>query len=441
MPSSILSADTGFPSFTGEESAEERDEIILNYLYMLLEQLRYSLNNLGVSNFNDSELATITDPIIAQIEDTEGNVASLYLTASTLLLQMEDVEGNVSTLIQTAENLAARLTDEDGNESSLVATSQLLQAQISSTAESLESTITQTATTLKSEISSTASDLETSFTQTISSLTLSATNGESSSTLKLTASGTTLSSTTITFTGYVTFTDLETEGSTTICGGNIDTDTLQVSDLYGRRVYLRTSDGTAAGRFTVTGADSSDFEILMESYGALEILANTGAVFIESYSDYEGTQSAYVQLGNYNISFGPSACVVRPSTDASQTLGNSSYRWSTIYSNNSTISTSDRAEKENISYDLSTYDGLFDRLQPCSFTRVNGDRTHTGLVSQDVFEALEAEGLTAEDFAAACCDELEAGGERYGLRYEEFIGLLIYEVQKLKQRVTELEGG
>ena len=52
MPSNILTADTGFPDLTGEGKSEEKFAKISSYLYMLLEQLRYSMANLDKENFN-----------------------------------------------------------------------------------------------------------------------------------------------------------------------------------------------------------------------------------------------------------------------------------------------------------------------------------------------------------------------------------------------------
>ena len=56
MPSNMLNNDTMFPTFTEEQSSGEKIDLILNYLRMLVEQLRYSTYNLGVDNFNDAEL-------------------------------------------------------------------------------------------------------------------------------------------------------------------------------------------------------------------------------------------------------------------------------------------------------------------------------------------------------------------------------------------------
>ena len=57
-------------------------------------------------------------------------------------------------------------------------------------------------------------------------------------------------------------------------------------------------------------------------------------------------------------------------------------------------------------------------------------------------EALEAAGLTSLDFAGfvKSPDEEAEGGYLYSLRYEEFVALCVREIQRLGQRVRELEG-
>lgn len=79
MPSNWLYIDTNFPTFTGEESSEEKITTIQNYMFMLVEQLRYSLHNLDLSNMNKTAVeryeTSITEPIYARIEDGEENIA------------------------------------------------------------------------------------------------------------------------------------------------------------------------------------------------------------------------------------------------------------------------------------------------------------------------------------------------------------------------------
>ena len=112
--------------------------------------------------------------------------------------------------------------------------------------------------------------------------------------------------------------------------------------------------------------------------------------------------------------------------------------------------TSDRTKKEALNYDLDRYEAFFDTLRPASFRFVDGQsgRTHLGMVSQDIEEELEAAGLTDMDFAGFIRsprrDEKgnEIAGELdYMLRYEEFIPMCIYQIQKLKARVAKLERG
>ena len=115
--------------------------------------------------------------------------------------------------------------------------------------------------------------------------------------------------------------------------------------------------------------------------------------------------------------------------------------WNTVYARNQLISNSDRNLKYNINPIGTIYDKIFDGLKPVSykFTTSNNDRTHTGLIAQDVKAAVEAAGLTTQDFAGYCEWEQDDGEIGCGLRYGEFIALCIDQIQKLKARVVELE--
>ena len=131
-----------------------------------------------------------------------------------------------------------------------------------------------------------------------------------------------------------------------------------------------------------------------------------------------------------------------PAYDGAGSLGFSDYRWSAVYAQTGTISTSDREKKTEISYALERYDALFDKLRPASYRFKDGasGRTHTGLVAQDVEQALRACGLTGQDFAAFVKSPRKEGGADYGLRYEELIALCIRQIQMLRERVRKLEG-
>ena len=91
-------------------------------------------------------------------------------------------------------------------------------------------------------------------------------------------------------------------------------------------------------------------------------------------------------------------------------------------------------------YDLDGYDALFDGLSPCSYKMMNGGkRTHLGMISQDVEDAMLAAGVSDMDFAGFIKSDNGDGTYDYALRYSEFIPMLIDQVQKLKSRVKVLE--
>ena len=68
MPDRMHLIDTGFPNFSGYEKTEEKVEAIQNYLFMLLEELRFLLRNLDGDNFNDAGLAEIAQSVAAALE-------------------------------------------------------------------------------------------------------------------------------------------------------------------------------------------------------------------------------------------------------------------------------------------------------------------------------------------------------------------------------------
>lgn len=121
MPGSILNADINFPHFTGQETTDEKLGIVTDYLYMLYEQLRYSMSNLGVENFNDAELKDIITMSAKQIDltgyvtfnslSTPGqtiidgaNISTGYIAADRLNLTGAITFGDLSTNMQNVIN-------------------------------------------------------------------------------------------------------------------------------------------------------------------------------------------------------------------------------------------------------------------------------------------------------------------------------------------------
>ena len=99
---------------------------------------------------------------------------------------------------------------------------------------------------------------------------------------------------------------------------------------------------------------------------------------------------------------------------------------------------SDRRLKANIQGDMSKYVDMLEHIKPCTYTiTADGDGVkHVGYIAQEVEEALEAAGLSAEDFGGFV---YHAEGDNYALRYEEFIPVLHAAIIVLTARVRELE--
>lgn len=180
--------------------------------------------------------------------------------------------------------------------------------------------------------------------------------------------------------------------------------------------------------------------------------------------DYNGDNISPVYIHAKGKQYNFTDAAFCPNVTNDVPLGLSNKRWSTVYAKTGTINTSDRTKKHDIKDLTEVYEKLFLKLQPKSFIFNDGDRVHIGAISQDVEDAMQELGMSAEDFAGFCKDiryEYTAYNEEdgtpvesskipckdkdgniiydYALRYQEFIFLTIHMVQKLWNRVEILE--
>lgn len=474
MPKDFLALDTNFPSFTGTETTDQKVDQLYNYTYMLLENLRYCLRNLDSGNFNEAGLREITEPIYADIQDADGNITKLAIEATGLALRVSNAEGDITNLTVTAQGLQSQVTNIDGDVSNLQQTATSLTSQISSvegdisvlqqtdssltsrisSAEGNISTLQQTDSSLTSRISTAEGNISSlqqtsasfstritnaegnisSLSQTVNSLTLSVSNGATSSWIYLDAGDVEMGAVKIQFTGVVYFSDLNGSAGTIINGGAIDTETLYLDSLYGATIYLCDAYGDVAAELTTTAASSWSGRKLEIESGAIEMNSKYGDIFLSTASGVE-----------IHLDDGDGEVAIRgdlvPASSDNYRLGAPGLVWSDVYAASGTVSTSDREQKEAIVYGLYKLDGLLDKLEPCTFRFRDGTsgRSHAGFIAQDVEAALEELGLTTADFAGLVKSPREDGGYDYFLRYNEFIPINTWEIQKLKARVAELE--
>ena len=110
--------------------------------------------------------------------------------------------------------------------------------------------------------------------------------------------------------------------------------------------------------------------------------------------------------------------------------------WKNIYLTNAATVVSDERTKQNI---LPSDLGLsfINNLEPVKYNRIDGNRTHYGLIAQQVKSVLDEANVT--DFGGWVISNVGDPLSQQALRYEEFISPLIKAVQELSARVKALE--
>ena len=207
------------------------------------------------------------------------------------------------------------------------------------------------------------------------------------------------------------------------------------------------------------GGTPTSTALTLESAGNLSIYSKAGSSYRvrinEVYFCSDETKD-WICFGNTANNSPPRIRYVRSgeNTDGNQTdnLGFFNFSWLTIhnggltvkgsiYDNNGIISGSDLRIKNNIHQLNSDYDALFDNLNPVSFKLNEGtsNRIHIGFIAQEIVSAIEKANLTTQDFAAVCQKDVNDPDSEWGVRYDEFISLNTWQIQKLKSRVSELE--
>lgn len=290
MPTAQMLTEEALPKYRAEDRDSDRIKTIYNYLFMLVEQLRYSLGNISEDNFNAAALdqikSDISEPIYRRIEDSDGNISSLTQTAEMLQSRISNAEGDISTLTQTATSLSSRIQSAEGDISNLTQTATSLSSRISD-AEGNISSLTQTAGSLSSRISSAEGSIS-SISQTVNGISLSVANEEGQSTIKLIRNGIAVSSETIVFSGFVRFTDLSTSGSTTINGDNITTGSIKVDLIKPNKgKWISFSSSIAAPSLSTTYIDiAENVHMCLGSEGTDPTVASQypNSIYIEAYN-------------------------------------------------------------------------------------------------------------------------------------------------------------
>lgn len=249
MPTTFQLVETTFPNGEGKDTQEQINGVY-DYLFVLLEQLRYTLFNLDGSNINQNALSefikNISEPIYAKIEDTDKNVNEISITAKGLDARLSDAEGNITQLQATATGLQASISNLNGSVTNLTADVNGIRATVSTKID--------------------ATQAQSIFDQSATGFTLGATSGENGTIFKLNYNGVQVAST----------------GSIDLCVDAVNIyGTLTAGALRGRSVSLLAGE-TPVGRMDLAYTGTGQVGVgLTATYGGMKMHA-AGNIFLES---------------------------------------------------------------------------------------------------------------------------------------------------------------
>jgi len=225
----------------------------------------------------------------------------------------------------------------------------------------------------------------------------------------------------------------------------------QFNAVYTNKLYLNGTEFNPSGitmavltakygstNYTLTlsvknGGGTNQYEELTPSVNNKFNLGNSSYKFQTMYLTNWHNGTRYITFDtSHNI---------LPDTTNAVSLGTSNKQFKNIYGQNiyvnGTAVSSDRRVKDDIKALEEKHIAFFKALRPVQFKYKAGDsgRTHTGFIAQEVEEAVKEAGMTDKDMAAVVKDT----EENYYLRYEEIIAVQTKVIQDLMTKVESLE--
>lgn len=205
--------------------------------------------------------------------------------------------------------------------------------------------------------------------------------------------------------------------------------------------------GIVADNYVYIGGDG--FSYYGAGNGDYNTAIRPGIVFCSGDNNWQGVQHRACEYSNVGINFmwGGTNNLRTVSSAINYIISSINVRQSDVYmsgsfSASSAISvTSDKNMKNSISFLDDRYSVLFDNLTSRLYKYNDGKsgRTHTGFIAQEVKEAMDKAEISTNEFAAYIQAVDGDGKPTLSIRYEEFIALNTWQIQKLKTRIALLE--
>lgn len=112
MPSAWSLIDASFPTFTGDERVRDQMSVVLNYMFMLAEGLKYQLSNLNAQNFNSTALKNIQIETTADVEDALEQLIEELSTVKNSVSSLRTSVGRLENWQESASTQLSELNDK-----------------------------------------------------------------------------------------------------------------------------------------------------------------------------------------------------------------------------------------------------------------------------------------------------------------------------------------
>ena len=449
---------------------------------------------------NYSEIIQTANEISSRVESVEGNFSEIKQTANEISSRVETVEGNYSQISQTAAEISSRVEDVEGNYSEIVQSVNGITSTVEDLGKDLRTEISQTASSISLEIADYKEGINSltgtingwafkkenpdgSYTETTingSNITSGTITGDQinankfslsdgSGTIEMYKGSTGKRATTgigirsenyilTTTDAGVRMSDYDSRHPTNTTrqiyiddnGITLEVEDPQNSenksgiDIEKNTITMKVSDtGRGALKSTLCDVTTTLDSVVMQAWAGKK--TDSGVTVFKKDVTINGVTTkspfydGYIALYRNTQDSDKGDNYTADGTGKIVLSANTIWLYGTPYGNDGTAVTSDRNKKNSISYDMSKYENFYKMIKPAFYKMNNGtsDRYHIGYIYQDTESALLKAGLTSKDFAGLI--KMHENNEELfcGLRYNEFIALNTYMIQKTRKELEE----
>ncbi len=106
MPNAWAMIDTSFPTFTGKESYRDQVQALQDYLYLVVEELKYQLANLNAQNWNKTALQQLQQETV---QPTNDEVALIKEQITSISNRLTGLSASLNQLAERMEKAEEEL--------------------------------------------------------------------------------------------------------------------------------------------------------------------------------------------------------------------------------------------------------------------------------------------------------------------------------------------